>query len=396
MSRLILMAPACLLLWGCTKQPSTSPEPAHSSGKEDTRVSVDVQTQKQLDVAVEPAMSGAAEAPITATGQLQLNQNRTWQVGAIIEGKIVAVPVNLGDRVKAGQIVAQMHSHEVHDSRATRRQAVAELNRLKLLAEQSLRVRDRTQRLFDLKAASREQLEAAETQYRAAQLSVSTAQAEVDKAEFHLTEFLEVPLTETPSGTQVADADRVPIKSPASGTVMERVANVGTVVSIGDPVVTVSDLSSLWLIAAINEAELSHIRVGQPVRISVRAYPDRIFPGKVFQLGERMDPQTRTLQVRVLVANSGGLLKPDMYATVELDSPERRAAVSVPESAVQELNGKTIVFVRTKEGEFAPREITTGRRVETRVEVLSGLDSGTLVVVRGAMILKSQILKDSE
>ena len=160
---------------------------------------------------------------------------------------------------------------------------------------------------LDLKAASREQLEAAETQYRAAQLSVSTAQAEESiRAEFHLTEFLDVPLSDkTPSGTEVTDADRVPIKSPAAGTVMERVANVGTVVSIGDPVVTVSDLSSLWLIAAINEAELSHIRVGQPVRISVRAYPDRVFPGKVFQLGERMDPQTRTLQVRVLVSNSG-------------------------------------------------------------------------------------------
>jgi len=397
MSRIILTASACLLLWSCTKQPTLSPKIAGSANEHDTHVSVDPQTQKQLDIAVEPATSGAVDTPITATGQLQLNQNSTWQVGAIIEGKVVAVAVNVGDKVKAGQIVAQMHSHEVHDSRATRRQAVAELNRLKLLAEQSLRVRDRTQRLFDLKAASREQLEAAETQYRAAQLSVSTAQAEVDKADFHLTEFLDVPLSDkTPSGAEVTDADRVPIKSPAGGTVMERVANVGTVVSIGDPVVTVSDLSSLWLIAAINEAELSHIRVGQPVRISVRAYPDRVFPGKVFQLGERMDPQTRTLQVRVLVSNSGGLLKPDMYATVELDSPAQRSSISVPDSAVQELNGKTVVFVRTKEGEFSPREITAGRRLDKRVEVLSGLDPGTPVVVRGAMILKSQLLKDSE
>ncbi len=139
-----------------------SPELANSGKEQDPHVSIDPQTQKQLDVAVEPAASGAVDTPITATGQLQLNQNSTWQVGAIIEGKVVAVAVNLGDKVEAGQIVAQMHSHEVHDSRATRRQAVAELNRLKLLGEQALRVRDRTQRLFDLKAASREQLEAAE------------------------------------------------------------------------------------------------------------------------------------------------------------------------------------------------------------------------------------------
>ena len=103
------------------------------------------------------------------------------------------VPVHLGENVKAGQILAQMHSHEVHDSRADRRQAVAELDRVKVMAEQALRVRDRTRRLFELKAASREQLEAAETQYKSAQLGVSTAQAGVDKANAHSPSFWKFP-----------------------------------------------------------------------------------------------------------------------------------------------------------------------------------------------------------
>ena len=85
---------------------------------------------------------------------------------------------------------------------------------------------------------------------------------------------------------------------------MERKVTAGTVVSVGDPVFTIADLTSLWLIAAVNEAEMSRISPGQRVNVSVRAFADRKFPGKVLRLGERLDPQTRTLQVRVLVPNA--------------------------------------------------------------------------------------------
>lgn len=349
---------------------------------------MDAQTQQQLGFEVRPAAARAPVVPIVASGQIQLNQDRTWRVGAIVAGKMVEVPVRLGDEVKAGAIVAQMHSHEVHDSRADRRQAIADLDRSKVLADQAMRVRDRTRRLFDLKAASREQMESAETQYQSARLSVSNAEAQVDRTEHHLTEFLDVPLHDNNND----EADRVPVRAPAAGTIIERLANAGTVASSGDPVVVVSDLSSLWLIAAVNEADLSHVRVGQAVRITVRAYPDVVFPGKIFQLGERLDPQTRTLQVRVLVSNPQAKLKPDMFATAEFVSQPGRAGVYVPESAIQELNGRTVVFVRAAAG-FAPKEVTAGQRADGQVEIRSGIAAGTPVVVNGALLLKGRLLQ---
>jgi cobalt-zinc-cadmium efflux system membrane fusion protein len=392
--KIVALIAVGLAIAGCSSKPAAVVE-----GQRETQsapqVSVDAQTQQQLGVEVQPAVARSVVAPITATGQLQLNEDRTWHVGADTEGRIVSVPVHLGETVKAGQILAQMHSHEVHDSRADRRQAVAELDRVKVMAEQALRVRDRTRRLFDLKAASREQLEAAETQYKSALLSVSTAQAGVDKANAHLTEFLEVPLHDDPAASGRADTDRVPIKAPASGTVMERLASVGSVVSSGDPVVTVSDLSSLWLIAAVNEADLSKIRRGQRVLILVRAYPDRTFPGQVFQLGERLDVQTRSLQVRVLVSNLHGLLKPDMFATAEFSPQTEQTFVHVPESAVQEFKWKSVVFVQTAPGTFIPREVTVGARVDRQIQILSGLEAGTPVVVNGALLLKGQLLKSA-
>lgn len=391
MNTKILILIFALILTGCHSQGGS--DAAESTLTEPKPLKIDESTQQQIGIQVIAAQGSSASAPILATGQLQLNEDKTWKVGAVIEGRLVSVPVHLGDTVKAGQVVALMHSHDVHDSRANRRQAVAELERLKVLAEQARRVRDRTKRLLDLKAASQEQMEAAETQIRSAQLSVTNAEAEVQRTETHLREFLDVPVQEEEGSEAAEGHDNVPIKTPADGTVMERLANVGTVVSVATPVVTISDLSSLWFIAAVNEADLQQIRRGQAATISVRAYPDRKFAGTVFQLGERLDPQTRTLQVRLLVKNSGGLLKPDMFASVEFAPQDSRRVIQVPESAIQELNGKTIVFVRLADKSFSARPVVLGKRVGGQVEILSGLETDTPVVVNGALLLKGQLLK---
>lgn len=385
---------AILISASCTSQQQpVKPNSAQAPNK----IEVDQKTQEQLEIKVEPAVLSSVTAPIIATGLLELNENQTWKVGALIAGKIMSVPVHRGDFVRAGQVIAQMHSHEVYDARATRRQYIAELDRLKTLEEQALRVRDRTQRLLELKAASREQMEATETAYRSARLSVATAQAEVEKASFHLKNFLEVPIEESRhiSG-MTSEQDRIPIKSPASGTVMERLANNGSVVSAGDPVIVVSDLSTLWLIAAVNEADLSKIFPGQAVAISVRAYPDRTFAGKVYQLGERMDPQTRTLQIRVSVANTQGLLKPDMFVTAEFAPQKTNASIYLPESAIQQIDGKSVVFIRSADGKYEPRDVEVGKRADQKIEILSGIDVGTPVVVQGAFLLKSHLLKSDE
>jgi len=127
----------------------------------------------------------------------------------------------------------------------------------------------------------------------------------------------------------------------------------------------------------------------------VRAFADRKFPGKVLRLGERLDPQTRTLQVRVLLPNPQGLLKPDMFATAEFETVEMQRVVQVPEAAVQDVNGKPMVFLNRGPGSFHPREVTVGAKSGGRVQVLSGLKAGDSVVVNGAYLLKTQMMKDS-
>lgn len=392
---ILFLAAGCLFLFSCSSQEKAPPgssvhAPAERKSKD---IHVKGGISKELGIRVTEVREVTSSLPIAATGQLQVNEDASWIIGAITDGRIISVATRVGDAVRQGQVLALLHSHDVHDARAVYRQAVAELARGQVMADQARTVRDRTRRLLELRAASREQFEAAEASYKSASNAVAALQADVDKAKFHLTEFLEVPV-DAPDTHDSTTPDGLAIKSPAAGTVMERKATVGTVVSAGDPVFTVTDLKSLWLIAAVNEADMSRIHPGQRVQIAVRAYTDRQFAGRVLKLGERLDPQTRTLQVRVLVPNGHGLLKPDMFATAEFQTADTRPTLQVPDGAVQHLNGKQIVFVRTADGAYSPREITTGSKTGGFVEIVTGLRAGEPVVVEGAYLLKSHLMKE--
>lgn len=168
---------------------------------------------------------------------------------------------------------------------------------------------------------------------------------------------------------------------------------MGSVVNPGDVLFSLTDTTSLWMIAAANETDLSMLRAGQTAEISVRAYPDKTFRGRILKLGEELDSATRTLEVRILVPNSHGLLKPEMYASAGIAQPQRRRAIFLPEAAIQDIDGVPAVFVRRADQRFEPRTIKTGQHVNGETEVLEGLQAGEAVVVKGGFMLKSQLLK---
>jgi cobalt-zinc-cadmium efflux system membrane fusion protein len=328
---------------------------------------------------------------ISATGELTVNEDRTWSVGAHIEGRIREVFVKPGDIVSEGAVLAHIHSHEVHDSRADYRNAQNELNRAKAAAAQAQRLRDRAARLLALKAGSQQELDAAQAHLREAENSVRNAETEIQRVRTHIVEYLGVPLDPKPDG----HGDEVPITAPHSGVLLDRKVSAGSVVAAGQDMFRITDLASVWMLANVAEADLQFLRVGQPVQVLVRAHPDRVFNGRILRLGEELDPTTRTLKVRVLVPNPGRLLKPEMYATAEIERQATRTALFVPEGAVQELNANQVVFVQTAPERFEARPLQSGRAVNGGLEVLSGLKSGDRVVAKGSFVLKSQMLRGS-
>ena len=296
--------------------------------------------------------------------------------------------------VRAGQILGHIHSHEVHEARAGYQQASTELERSRFTEAYARQRLDRARRLFDLRAGSRQDVETAETELRNAQAAVEKAQSELEKEHAHM-QIFGVPLEEPAGGGQHGEEDDIPVLAPASGVVVERKPTVGSVVNVGEELFAISDTSSLWMIGAASETDLAEIRPGLPVRVQVRAYPGREFSARVLKLGEQLDPATRTLQIRILVSNPQGQLKPEMYATANVRQTGRSSALYLPDQAIQDIDGVPVVFVRHAQNNFEARTVKTGQHVDGETEILEGLQRGEDVVVMGSFLLKSQMLKSA-
>jgi cobalt-zinc-cadmium efflux system membrane fusion protein len=344
-------------------------------------------------IRTEDVAAGPISGDVKATGQVTPNEDRTFRVGAHVSGRIGSVEVNLGDRVTKGQILLRVHSHEIHDTRAAYLVARESVRQARDRSAYAQRVRDRARRLLALEAISREQTDQAETEWNASLAAVESAKAQLESERAHLVEVLEVSID---SSGIPEDVETVPVRAPASGVVIERKATVGSVASAGDALLSITDPSSLWVIANVNEAELSALHPGQPVNVQVRAYPDRTFRGRIEKLGESLDPATRTLQVRVSVPNQQGLLKPEMFATVAIVRESSSPGITVPRDALQDLNGHPSIFIETSRLHYRPRAVLTGQSVGSRVQVVSGLSPGDRVVVQGGFGLKSELLKNSK
>ena len=349
---------------------------------------------KNASVEVVPAQMLTLDQTIEAPGKLAWNEDKTVSIGVVATGKVIHVYSKVGDTVKPDQVLARMHTHDVHDTRALLRQARAEKDRATSSLEQAKRNEDRMRRLLQLKAISQSQLEQSVMDRKTAETSLRKANADVDKEVQHLTETLEISADDEDSTSHKHDEieDLVPIKSSAAGVVVERKITPGSVVSIGQEAFLITDSSSLWCIANFPETALSRIRVGAIVEVNVRAFPDRHFSAKVIRLGETIDPNTRTLLIRAEL-NSQSLLKPEMLATIRLRLPASRTLV-VPESALQVVDGKTTVFVESSPGKFLPRivevQVENGRAI-----ILSGLKEGERVATTGSYFLKGHLLRET-
>jgi Cu(I)/Ag(I) efflux system membrane fusion protein/cobalt-zinc-cadmium efflux system membrane fusion protein len=183
--------------------------------------------------------------------------------------------------------------------------------------------------------------------------------------------------------------DTVTFRSPATGTIVEKVAVEGMRVMAGQMLFRVADLSVVWVEAEVPEQDQDAVRVGRPATVTINAYPERPLRGRTTYVYPTVDEKTRTTKVRFEFANQDGRLKPGMFATVQLTTPER-TALSVPIDAVLESGADQLVFVALGEGRFEPRMVKVGRRTQEEIEVVEGLKDGEQVATGAAFFLDSE------
>jgi len=191
--------------------------------------------------------------------------------------------------------------------------------------------------------------------------------------------------------TEVRARQTITLRSPVSGVVLEKPALKGMRFMPGEALYSIANLSSLWLLADIFEQDLALVQPGQTARIMVNAYPGKVFTGKVAFVYPTVTPETRTVKARIELANPGGLLKPAMYASVELATRGAEAKVlAVPDSAVLDSGTRQIVLVQRDEGQFDPRPVKLGARADGYVAVLEGVQAGEIVVVSANFLIDAE------
>lgn len=181
----------------------------------------------------------------------------------------------------------------------------------------------------------------------------------------------------------------VTLYSPANGTVVEKNVVQGQSVMPGQALYTVADLRSVWVDAELREADLANVRIGSGADIELTAYPERSFKGRVTYFHPTVQEETRTVKARIDVANTGGVLRPGMYATVVILTP-LRSALTVPASAAINTGERSVVFVDMGSGSLMPHDVVLGRTAGDYVEVISGLEAGQRVVTSAQFLLESE------
>jgi cobalt-zinc-cadmium efflux system membrane fusion protein len=393
--RCFLFAVLCIALQlGCSRQPANEAPAKVSVSANQGEVVISPAEQLAQKIEVQAVQMHDLPAVLTLPGHIALPDNATWRVGVLTDGRLEKVYANLGDYVHKGQILARMHSHDVHDARAAYQTALADRAKFESARALAQTEYDRTQRLYALKAASLEQTQIAQQELISAQTEAKNANIAVVQERTHLEDTLGVP-ADIPENAHNEDYELIPIVAPASGYVLEKNITPGVTIEPSTDAFVIGDLSCLWMLASVRPDQLTQLHIGQTAMISVPDVPSESLSGKVVNLGQRFDPTTRQMQIRIEFSNKSGRFRPEMLARAELQVGAKKAALLVPQDAVQQVNGQDAIFVRSTPDRFVMRPIQAGDSAQGMVSVLSGIGPGEQVVTKGSFLVKSQLLRSS-
>jgi cobalt-zinc-cadmium efflux system membrane fusion protein len=184
------------------------------------------------------------------------------------------------------------------------------------------------------------------------------------------------------------------LRAPFDGVITSYNIAPGELVNPQEDLLTVTDLSEVWVLADVYEQDLAKVRTGRDVQITVDAYPDRTFSGRLTYVSDVIDPKTRTAKVRCVVDNADGALKLDMFARIRLPSGDARQALAVPTTAVQHVDGQPVVFVQQSPTRFERRNVQTGATAGPVLEITTGLEAGEVIAAEGTLSLKTALLRE--
>lgn len=312
-------------------------------------VQLSVEKVQKLGVKTEVAALRELDNTLRVTGRVEVDERRIFTISPKFEGWVERLLVNTtGQSVAAGQALFEVYSPELVS--AQREYALAKQGETALQHADS----DAQNGMKQLAAAS-------------------------------LARLKNWGVSADPS-----NARTVTFRSPVAGIVMDKKAVQGMRFGAGDTLYQIADLSSVWVVAEVAEQDVAHVQLGSPAQVSFAAYLGEVFAGKVNYVYPTLNPTTRTVQIRIELANPKGKLKPALFANVALQSASRGKVLTVPNSAVIDSGTRQVVLVQLAQGRFEPRTVKLGQRGNDYVEVLEGIGAGEQIVTAANFLIDAE------
>ena len=370
---------AVVAVVGCQSDSKSATRPPAGSQSEKTEAAgvtastlrIDREMLRDLRITTSKVEEHRGGESASLLGELGVNQNAYAEVSAPMTARVVSLRAIEGQRVAAGDVLATLDSGELAKARGDL--ATAEARR-----DLARRALERKRALNEEKIVPTREVQEAENEMVAADAQVRAAQAAL--------RVLGAP-DRPADGTSTAS---LILRSPIAGVVLERTLALGQTADPSKPLFRIGDLSTLWLTVHAFERDAVRLAKGAPARIAFAAIPGRAFQGTVALIGQSVDPNSRTVNVRIDLSNRDGLLRPGMSATAWLPVGEQGIMLAVPAAAVQRVHDRWCVFIPKDDRTFEIRSVGRGRDIAGEVEILSGVRAGEPIVVDGAFLLKAE------
>lgn len=382
MTRNIALLTLFALLAACGKAPEAHVEkkpdaPAPKSGQ------VIIAPDSPQLAQIKTELVAAVQVPVdtvSAPGKVEANPNRTSHIALPLTGRVTSVIPKIGDYVKQGQPLLTIESSDADAAVSASQQAQSVVTQTKSALAKAQMDLDRQKDLFEHGAIPQKEVLNGQAIVNQAQAGVEQAQAAFEQSKRRL-QILGI--------SPGSYGQRITVRAPIAGKVLEMsVVNGEFRNDLSAPVMTIADLSAVWITSDVPETSIRLVKPGEPVRIELAAYPGETFRGRVALIGDIVDPDSRTVKVRAEMPNPGARLKPDMFGNIQL-SEQTELRPTVPAAAVISTEGRAYVWRETAKGTFEKVTVTTGIQVADRVAILSGLNAGDRVVIDGVMLLSA-------
>jgi membrane fusion protein, heavy metal efflux system len=351
-----------------------------SSGNAASDGTLELNDKQMESIAVGPASEHLFPQEKEAYGNIDYDEDRAVQIFTPYQGRIIEALPQLGDEIQKGQIMFTIESPDLIQAESTLIAAAGVLD----LTSRALR---RARELYDKQALAQKDMEQAASDQQTADGALKAARDAVrifGKTDEDMDRMI---------AQRKVDRELI-VTSPIAGRVTARNAQPGLFVQPGNPPApyTVADLSTLWMIGNVNETDSALLRIGQPVAVSLMAFPGRLFDGKISRIATGVDPNIHRLLIRSEIVDPNHELRPGMFANFKIGTGPPIQSVAAPlDGVVREGDGTMTVWVTTDKHHFTQRVVTLGLQHEGYHQIIDGLKSGELIVTKGAVFLSNML-----